>query len=172
MTTLDQNPLPALLPHHKPIRCPLRQLLRPLQRADIRQEILPGHLHRPHRLSGPRGFRARHRPRQRAIERQLGPGIGVVDRAGRRARHGRGGRGLGGEEGGGVGEELEEVGGEAGEDGLGGGGAGFGEGEDEGAVGGPPGCGWAGGGGCDLCAGLVGCGWFCHVIWVGGEGST
>jgi hypothetical protein len=47
-------------------------------------------------------------------------------------------------------EELQQVGGEAGQDGLRAAGAGLGQGEEEGVRAGPPGCGWAGAGGCDL----------------------
>jgi hypothetical protein len=56
----------------------------------------------------------------------------------------------GGEERWGLREELQQVRGEAREDGLGAAGAGPWEGEDEGVGAGAPGCGWAGAGGCDL----------------------
>lgn len=59
-------------------------------------------------------------------------------------------------------EELQQVRGEAREDGLGAAGAGLWEGEDEGVGAGAPGCGWAGAGGCDL-VGVSGLS--CHVIW-------
>ena len=55
-------------------------------------------------------------------------------------------------------EELQQVGGEAREDGLRAAGAGLWQGEEEGVGARAPGCGWAGAGGCDLKGGgLVMC---------------